>query len=465
MTMPRRITAVAVLAVATLTGSGFAATGGADPVAAPITSSVDDDVRLNEVQVVGTHNSYKKMVSPPEEALLRSVIGDEANALGYEHEPLPVQFESQKIRQIELDVFVDREGGRYAEPLLRQVAGVGPYDPAMDDPGIKVLHIQDVDYASTCLALVDCLTDVQQWSDANPSHMPIAIQVELKDTELEFGDFPFVVPEPWTEAAMDTLDAEIRSVFGPDDLITPDDVRGTRSTLEEAVLTDGWPTLGESRGKVLFTMDNEGVYRERYLAGAPTLEDRVLFTNSTPGQPDAAFVKQNDATQEAQIQSLVADGYLVRTRADADTVQARENDTSTRDAALRSGAQWVSTDYPVPGIAFGFTTDYVVEIPGGTVARCNPVNAPPGCVSEDIDTIFNPVPPPERPTEPAGEEPPGEVPPGEVPPGEEPDGSPVAEPEESPVAPGPDGSPAPQPDPVSVPDAAEAVPGRPSFTG
>ena len=65
---------------------------------------------------------------------------------------------------------------------------------------------------------------------------------------------------------------------------------------------------------------------------------------------------------------------LVRTRADADTVQARSNDTTMRDAALAGGAQFVSTDYEVPDPRFG---PYVVRIPGGTPARCNPVTAPP----------------------------------------------------------------------------------------
>ena len=67
----------------------------------------------------------------------------------------------------------------------------------------------------------------------------------------------------------------------------------------------------------------------------------------------------------------------MRAADDADTADARVNDTSTRDAALASGAQWVSTDYPVPNPEFG--TGYFVEIPGGMPARCNPINAPTGC--------------------------------------------------------------------------------------
>jgi hypothetical protein len=43
----------------------------------------------------------------------------------------------------------------------------------------------------------------------------------------------------------------------------------------------------------------------------------------------------------------------------------------------------VSTDYPVADPAMG--TDYKVTMPGGTPARCNPVNAPPTCKPSDIE--------------------------------------------------------------------------------
>jgi hypothetical protein len=87
--------------------------------------------------------------------------------------------------------------------------------------------------------------------------------------------------------------------------------------------------------------------------------------------------------QQAEIQSLVKQGFLIRTRADADTLEARSGDTTMRDAALASGAQFVSTDYPVPNPDFG--TGFFVEIPGGTPARCNPINAPADCIALDIE--------------------------------------------------------------------------------
>ena len=384
--------AAALAATAVVIGSPVSSRPSA-PAAPVAVAGVDDDVHLNEIQVVGSHNSYKKMVSDKEEALRRQFINGAADLMQYQHEPLGTQFQSRKVRQIELDVYLDQSGGLYADPLLRGAAGVGPYDPKMNEPGIKVLHIQDVDYASTCLTFVDCLQAIKTWSDANPSHVPLAVLVELKDDPLDFPGFTFTAPEKWTAANIGSVDDEIRSVMDDSDLLTPDDVRGSHATLNEAVTTDGWATLGASRGKTMFLMDNGGGYRSNYLSGHPNLEGRVLFTNADPGDPDAAFIKRNDPF-DASITGLVQQGYVVRTRSDADTVEARENNTGPRDAALASGAQWVSTDYEGPGLAVGFTTPYVVEIPGGTVARCNPVLDVPGCDSALLDTIYTPLAPP-----------------------------------------------------------------------
>jgi hypothetical protein len=52
------------------------------------------------------------------------------------------------------------------------------------------------------------------------------------------------------------------------------------------------------------------------------------------------------------------------------------------EAALTSGAHFVSTDYPEPDPRF---TPYAVAIPGGSPARCNPVSAPAACTPADIE--------------------------------------------------------------------------------
>jgi len=375
----------ALALVAALTGCSGSSDGGAaaTTTAAKATTTTavpaDDDLKLNEIQVIGTHNSFHVEAPEAELAQLEALDPEQAAQRRYTHPDLAVQLGDERIRQIELDVFADSKGGLYSDPAFA-ADGAEP-DPAMDEPGTKVLHEQDVDYHSVCPTLVSCLEEVKTWSDANPGHVPVAVNIQFKDGPLIFDVPDQAVPEKWTTEAMDGLDDEIRSVFGDDQLITPDDVRGDHATLEEAVLAKDWPTLGESRGKVMFLMINPEPYRSTYLQGHEGLEGRVLFTNAEPGQPDASYVGLDDPIADgARITDLVEQGYLVRTRADANGVDAESGDTSRLVAALASGAQWVSTDFPGPdGARARYGTDYVAQLPGFLAARCNPVTAPDGC--------------------------------------------------------------------------------------
>ena len=168
------------------------------------------------------------------------------------------------------------------------------------------------------------------------------------------------------------LEAEILSVFPRPEILTPDDVRGDSDTLPDALRTRGWPRLDDVRGRVMFALDNTGRERDAYLEGHRALAGRLMFASVDEDDPAAAWFKRNDPIgQHDEIRRLVAAGFLVRTRADADTRQARDGSTAMRDKALASGAQFVSTDYPAPDPRF---TGYRVELPGRAVARPNPVS-------------------------------------------------------------------------------------------
>jgi hypothetical protein len=347
----------------------------------------DELVHLNQIQVIGSHNSYHAGFAPSERKYLEMKNPKALRGLDYHHAPLGEQL-SGGMRQIEIDVFADPDGGRFAHPaVVRNVAAAGlPADPdfdpqhEMDKPGFKVMHVQDLDERSTCHTFVICLKDVRTWSQAHPKHIPIFILVETKE------DTPRAMPnavkaEPFTSALFDALDAEIRSVFRPNEIITPDEVRGNASTLVEAVHAGKWPTLAKARGRVIFLMDQQHV-GPIYTEGHPSLKGRILFTNAIPGAPDAAFVEQNEGSLD-EINSLVKEGYLVRTRTDEGTEQARTNDRTRRDLALSSGAQMLSTDYPLSEPSSW--TKYSVGLPHGLVARCNPVNKPAGCVDSLLE--------------------------------------------------------------------------------
>jgi hypothetical protein len=327
-------------------------------------------LRLDQVQVLGSHNSYHGRPDREMLATLRNTSTALGDSLDYEHLPLPDQFDVG-VRQIELDVWSDPQGGKYAAPPSRSSSGTDVRsDPVMQEPGFKVIHQPGIDWNSTCLTFVACLREVKEWSDAHGGHVPINILVEMKDVIVD-------------ETVFAALESEIRSVFPADALVTPDDVRGDAQTLGAAVRTRGWPVLGDVRGKVFFSLDN-GALRDAYLAGHPSLRGRVMFTPSTPGQDDAAFAKLNDPVADAAaIKAALAAHMIVRTRADADTRQARVNDTSTREAALDGGAQLVSTDYERADPTL--PTGYVVVIPGGAPARCNPVTSPPDCRATDVE--------------------------------------------------------------------------------
>jgi hypothetical protein len=349
----------------------------------------DKVVRLNQIQVIGSHNSYHAGFAPSERKYLEMKNPATLRGLDYHHAPLADQL-SGGVRQIEIDIFADAKGGRFAHPaIVHKVAAAGlPADPdfdpqhEMDKPGFKVMHVQDLDERSTCRTFVACLTAVRTWSKQHPQHVPIFILVETKEGALR--DMPdAVTTEPFTPAVFDAVDAEIRSVFKPGEMITPDEVRGDAPTLVEAVHAGRWPTLAKARGRVIFLMDQQHA-GPVYAEGHPSLRGRILFTNALPGAPDAAFVEQNSATR-AEIDALVKQGYLVRTRTDEGTEQARTNDTTRRDLALASGAQMISTDYPLSEPS-PWTT-FSVGFPNGLAVRCNPVNKPAGCVDELLEPV------------------------------------------------------------------------------
>jgi len=349
------------------------------------------EVRMNQVQVIGTHNSYHRELSPEEEAEYDEIVGkpgDYQQFLAYSHATISDQLELQEVRGLELDLFPDPEGGLYAEPLVRKRLGLGPLpDPEWREPGTKVFHITDLDYETTCVRLVSCLEEVREWSDDNPRHVPVLIMLELKGSDPRAVAQGGVVAPPWDVVRLDALDREIRSVFDESDVITPDDVRRPGLTLEQSVLRRGWPTLDEARGQVAFLLDNSGPINDVYAAGRPNLEGRMIFTNSTPGKPDAAFLKRNEprGAETGRIQDLVRRGYLVRTRSDVPLETVTTGDTAMLKAALRSGAHLISTDFPEVGMSARYGSSFVARLPEGDTARCNPVNAPKNCRDDRLE--------------------------------------------------------------------------------
>ncbi len=335
----------------------------AEPERAGETSSAaKSPLRLDQAQVIGTHNSYHVAPDAVADGLLRSVAPREADANAYTHRPLTEQLQQLGVRQLELDLFLDPRGGLYADPLAWRAAkaqqkDVPAHDPAgkLKQPGIKVLHSPDFEFRTTVYTLADALTEVRAWSDKNPRHFPVFLLLELKSESFS----PLTKPPPWDAAAFGELEREILTVFPRQRILTPDQVRGESATLRDAVTTRGWPAIEAARGQVVFLLDNEGTLADAYLQASEILAGRLLFVSVPRTHPAAAWMKRNDPIGSFdEIQSLVKAGFLVRTRADAGTVEARANDVTRREKALASGAQLVSTDYPEPNPQF---SEYAVR--------------------------------------------------------------------------------------------------------
>jgi hypothetical protein len=299
---------------------------------AAVDHPLDDTLRLNQIQMKGTHNSFHMRTIP-----LLSTEWD------YEHQPIDVQLESQGVRAIELDVFWNWSAGRY-----------------------DVYHVYLVDDATTCRRLADCLATLRVWSDAHPAHHPIFVQIEGKGA---VGD---------DVSHANALEEAILDVIPRSQIITPDDVRGDAETLREAVTTTGWPTLGETRGKILFFLDCARELCVAYAHDGESLDGRLLFAASQSGDPFAGVMVINTPGQA--VTDAVEAGFIVRTRA-FDVGDAQEDDDSSIAPALASGGHIISTDVPAPVPEYGLH----LEIPGGTPSRCNPITAPEQCTSTDVE--------------------------------------------------------------------------------
>ncbi len=338
------------------------------------------ETKINDVQILATHNSFKEYIDEDIRAMIESICSlNELGLVDYQQLPLKDQLD-KGVRGIELDIFADPEGGRFREHRLLSLMGEDgqSHDPELDKPGFKVIHDINFDFQTRCTRFVGCLSQILEWSNAHPNHLPIFMHVQVRDEPTPIiGNFlksiDLVQPLTATKILLDALDQEIRDTIPLGQIIAPDQVRGNFTTLREAVLADAWPNLVDSRGKFVFYMDARPGVRDMYLEDHPQLNGRIIFTApEDPNADDAAFLIMNSPVEDGQkIKELVSLGFIVRTRADSGTREAYANDKRTWNAALLSGAQIVSTDYVVPDPITG--ADYYVFIPNGNPGRCNPV--------------------------------------------------------------------------------------------
>lgn len=291
----------------------------------------DDTLRLNHIQVEGTHNSYH--IEPP------TPLDDSHR---YTMPTLGEQLAEHGVRAFELDIH---------------------WDNRLE--GFRVYHLPGIDPLSVCDAFTDCMRDLRGWSDENPGHSPLFVFIEPKD------DLDIANP---IRGRLGDLETEILSVWPRRRILTPDEVQGDHASLAEALRVDGWPTLGEVRNRVVFLLLDSGRHRDDYTEGGTTLAGRLMFGDFDFGHPLAAL------SSESPSADALAGGVILRVRA-GDVPEGIT--TEEIEAAVATGGHLVVTDFPGPVDGL----EVHMAIPGGSPSGCNPVTAPVDCAASDVENL------------------------------------------------------------------------------
>ncbi len=317
-----------------------------------------DSIPMNEIRVLASHNSYK--IQPTLRTLrflnrFKSVLSEENQPfqLEYSHVPITEQLSTYHIRGLELDVYNDPKGGRYFKHRLNlfipnQRVREDKYK-ALKEPGFKIIHIPDIDYQTNNLTLSDALLELNEWSMLNPMHAPIFVNIELKGSAL--GDeagilrlFGFKKAIPFDSNSLKLMDSlfqtRLKTIYRTTDFLN------NERTLQDRILYQGWPTLGEVRGRIFVIVQGSGA------SSYPELG--VAFKYGRSDNPNCIFLLCDDPrTKEMRIRQERST-HIIRTRTDAGTIEARINDYGRLSKALESGAQILSTDYYKPDPTIGF---------------------------------------------------------------------------------------------------------------
>lgn len=304
-----------------------------------VIDAMAEPLRMNHVQVRGTVNSYHDSRDPPE-----------APEFAYWHLPLDQQAAVQGIRQFDFDVY-----GNGHNLGVAAFASVG-------------------DALTLCDRLLPCLDGIAAYSDAHPDHPPLLILMG----ESRFP--PTIDVEFYWH--VDEIEDYLLVAFGRERMLAPADVRGAHPDLATAIAADGWPTLDETRGKIVAVLNEHEEARAEYLEfGGLDPDDRFLFQIGDPADPSPDevifsfegtaheqpwLVETVDESALPEIERLVRSGALVH---------AATNDPAMVPRLRAVGAHMIASRWP----------DDVLGPPAAPPSLCNPVTAPPDCRSERVE--------------------------------------------------------------------------------
>jgi len=195
--------------------------------------------------------------------------------------------------------------------------------------------------------MVDALKQFKMWSERNPGHFPLNINLDVKGAYR--SGFRYV-RGLWTINHKDTdrdvfllMDKIIRSVFDKSNLMVPGDIMGSCSSLREGVQGNGWPNVCEVKGKVYFVLNIYGEIK-KCAHWYPITSNSVMFKRSyDPNHPDSSMFETGDISS---IEALADQGFMVGSLLPLQKPKEVAKDQNKFKELLDSRCAFVRTNHP-----------------------------------------------------------------------------------------------------------------------
>ena len=272
------------------------------------------DIKLNDLQYLASHNSYKKKGSNIGHFFvgLGSSMA-EAKAMNYSNHTLTDQLKLG-IRSFEFDTRL-----RKNEFMLT--------------------HVPLVDNSSVAPFLKYALEEIRLFSEYHKNHLPIIILLEIKD------DWMVLDPSLQTigQKELNQLNELVFNQLGSH-LFKPSDMMNHGLFLKEEILNHGWPSVESLLGKVIVVL-HAGSFVIPYVSIDNTLFKLAMFPSVYASDEDVfyqSFIIENNPYSE-YISSLVDNDFMIRTRLDENLIV----DLQRRSTGLISKAQILTSDFTV----------------------------------------------------------------------------------------------------------------------
>ena len=279
-------------------------------------------VRINEIAVVGTHNSYQLLATPQKLALekVRSVLssGKKGGNARFEMDTFTEQLE-RGVRNLEIDIETVDDAGK--------VSFIVTHNPVTDN-------------VSSAYDFAKGPEEIATWADNNPDHLPVYLLIEPKGDVASKNNMKNFSLEYAVE-----LDRVIAQNLG-DRLLTPQKLKGDYESLEEMRMADEWPSLKEAAGKIIVLLHPCSVTDE-YINIDQSLSSQVMFPMlrfEDIDKPYATYILDNEPENAMENNKKTVDekNLMVRTR--ADNYPSFSDDGYLN--AKKCGSHIITTDYP-----------------------------------------------------------------------------------------------------------------------